>query len=113
MVWNQVADAVIVLLLGAAVAGFVAGQVVEAAAIGVVLVVNTIVGFATELRAARSMESLRALLSTTAEVERSDRRDEIDATELLPGDIVGIEAGEQVPGTPGRGCRRCRASRLP
>ena len=97
VVWNQVADAVIVLLLGAAVAGLVAGEVVEAAAIGVVLVVNTIVGFVTEMRAARSMESLRALMTTTAEVERDDRRDEIDATELVPGDIVGIEAGEQVP----------------
>ncbi|MDZ7676047.1 MAG: cation-transporting P-type ATPase [Acidimicrobiales bacterium] len=97
VVWNQVADAVIVLLIGAAVAGLVAGEAVEAAAIGVVLVVNTIVGFVTELRAARSMESLRALMSTTAEVERSDRRDEIDAAELVPGDVVGVEAGEQVP----------------
>ena len=97
LVWNQIADAVIVLLAGAAVAGLVAGEVVEAAAIGVVLVVNTVVGFVTELRAARSMESLRALLSTVAEVEREDRRDEIDATELVPGDVVGIEAGEQVP----------------
>ncbi|MDZ7678020.1 MAG: cation-transporting P-type ATPase [Acidimicrobiales bacterium] len=97
VVWAQVADAVIVLLLGAAVAGFLAGEVVEAAAIGVVLVVNTVVGFVTELRAARSMESLRALMTTTAEVERDDRRDEIHASELVPGDIVGIEAGEQVP----------------
>lgn len=97
VVWNQVADAVIVLLLGAAAAGLVAGEVVEAAAIGVVLVVNTIVGFVTELRAARSMESLRALMTTTAEVERDGRRDEIDASELVPGDVVGIEAGEQVP----------------
>ncbi len=97
VVWNQIADAVIVLLLGAAAAGLFAGEVVEAAAIGVVLVVNTVVGFVTEFRADRSMESLRALMTTTAEVERSDRRDEIDATELVPGDVVGIEAGEQVP----------------
>ncbi|MCO8128499.1 HAD-IC family P-type ATPase [Acidimicrobiia bacterium EGI L10123] len=97
VVWNQVADAVIVLLLGAAAAGLVAGEVVEAAAIGVVLVVNTVVGFVTELRAARSMESLRALMTTTAEVERGDRRYEIDAGDLVPGDVVGIEAGEQVP----------------
>lgn len=97
VVWNQIADAVIVLLLGAAVAGFVAGEVVEAAAIGFVLVVNTIVGFVTELRAARSMESLRAMLTTTAEVERTDRRDEVTAAELVPGDVVGIEVGERVP----------------
>ncbi|HSL58016.1 MAG TPA: HAD-IC family P-type ATPase [Acidimicrobiales bacterium] len=97
LVWDQVADAVILLLVGAAVAGLLAGETIEAAAIGVVLVVNTIVGFVTELRAARSMESLRALMTTTAEVERDDRRDEIDAVELVPGDVVGVEAGEQVP----------------
>jgi len=97
LVWDQLADAVIVLLIAAAVAGFAVGEVVEAAAIGVVLVVNTIVGFATEFRAARSMESLRALMTTRAEATRDGRRDEIDAVDLVPGDLIGIEAGEQVP----------------
>jgi P-type Ca2+ transporter type 2C len=97
LLWRQVADAVIVLLLGAGVVAFFVGEVVEAVAILVVLVVNTIVGFVTELQAARSMESLRQMLGTVAEVERDDRRVEIDAAELVPGDIVGVEAGEQVP----------------
>ena len=74
LVWDQLADAVIVLLIAAAVAGFAVGEVVEAAAIGVVLVVNTIVGFATEFRAARSMESLRALMTTRAEATRRQTR---------------------------------------
>ena len=97
LLWRQVADAVIVLLLGAGVVAFFVGEVVEAVAILVVLVVNTIVGFVTELQAARSMEALREMLGTVAEVERDDRRIEIDAAELVPGDIVGVEAGEQVP----------------
>lgn len=42
------------------------------------------------------MESLRALMTTRAEVERGDRRDEVDAAELVPGDVVCIDAGEQV-----------------
>ncbi|MFN2310282.1 MAG: cation-transporting P-type ATPase, partial [Gammaproteobacteria bacterium] len=62
LLWRQVADAVIVLLLGAGVVAFFVGEVVEAIAILVVLVVNTIVGFVTELQAARSMESLREML---------------------------------------------------
>ena len=74
LLWDQIAEAVIVLLLGAAVAGFVIGEVIEAVAILVVLVVNTIV-----------------------DVERDDRRDEVDATVLVPGDIVIVEAGEKVP----------------
>ena len=97
LLWNQLASAVVVLLLGAGIVGFIVGETVEAIAILVVLVVNAIVGFATELQAARSMAALRELMGTIAEVERDDRRDEIDAVGLVPGDIVGIEAGEQVP----------------
>jgi Ca2+-transporting ATPase len=97
LVWDQIANAVVVLLVGAAVAGFVVGEVVEAIAIIVVLVINTIVGFVTELQAARSVESLRNMMRTVADVERDDRRDEIDATELVPGDVVVIEAGERTP----------------
>lgn len=97
LVWDQIANAVVVLLIGAAVAGFVVGEVIEAIAIIVVLVINTIVGFITELQAARSVESLRGMMRSVADVERDDRRDEIDATELVPGDIVVVEAGEGVP----------------
>lgn len=97
LLWNQLASAVVVLLLGAGIVGFIVGEVVEAIAILVVLVVNAIVGFATELQAARSMAALRDLMGTVADVERENRRDQVDAAELVPGDIVGIDAGEQVP----------------
>lgn len=94
---DQVRSAVVVLLAAAVVAGLAIGEVVEAVAIAVVLVVNTVVGFVTELRAVRSMEALRHLTATLADVEREDRRDEIDSVELVPGDIVSVEAGDRVP----------------
>ncbi|GAU71345.1 cation-transporting ATPase [Streptomyces sp. NBRC 110611] len=94
---DQVRSAVVVLLVAAAVAGLLIGEVVEAAAVAVVLVINTIVGFATELRAVRSMEALRRLAATVADVEREDRRDELDAVELVPGDIISVEGGDHVP----------------
>ena len=97
LLWDQIANAVVILLLGAGVVGFAVGEVVEAVAIFIVLVVNTVVGFVTEHRAAQSMAALRQMIQTVAEVERDDRRDEINAAELVPGDIVGVEAGEQVP----------------
>jgi Ca2+-transporting ATPase len=97
LLWDQISSAVVVLLLGAGVAGLVVGEVIEAIAILVVLVVNTIVGFATELQASRSVDSLRNMMRTVADVERDDRRDEIDATDIVPGDIVIVEAGERVP----------------
>ncbi|GAA1918840.1 cation-translocating P-type ATPase [Streptomyces sodiiphilus] len=94
---DQVRSAVVLLLLAAAVAGLIIGEVIEAAAIALVLVVNTVVGFTTELRAVRSMEALRRLAATVADVEREDRRDEIDSAELVPGDIISVESGDLVP----------------
>ncbi|WP_170176997.1 cation-translocating P-type ATPase [Myceligenerans xiligouense] len=94
---DQVRGVVVILLAAAVVAGLAIGEILEAAAVAVVLVVNTVVGFVTELRAVRSMESLRRLTATQADVERQDRRDEIDAVELVPGDIVSVEAGDRVP----------------
>jgi len=97
LLWQQLANPVVVLLVVAGVAGLLLGETIEAIAIGVVVVANTVVGFLTELKAARSMQALRGLVSTVAEVEREDRRDEVDAAELVPGDVVGVEAGERVP----------------
>jgi P-type Ca2+ transporter type 2C len=94
---DQLRSAVVALLLAAVVAGLLIGETLEAAAVAVVIVVNTIVGFVTELRAVRSMEALRHLTATVADVERDDRRDELDAVELVPGDIVSVEAGDRVP----------------
>ncbi|MGM0385812.1 MAG: cation-translocating P-type ATPase [Actinomycetota bacterium] len=94
---DQVRSTVVVLLAVAAVAGVLIGEYIEAVAIAVVLVVNTVVGFVTELRAVRSVEGLRSLASAIADVERDDSRDEVDAVELVPGDMVSLEAGDRVP----------------
>jgi P-type Ca2+ transporter type 2C len=94
---DQLRSAVVLLLIGAAVAGVLIGEYVEATAVALVLVVNTVVGFFTELRAVRSVEGLRRLASAVADVERDDRRNEVDAVSLVPGDIVSVEAGDRVP----------------
>lgn len=94
---GQFRSAVVLLLIAAIIAGLVIGEYVEAAAITVVLIVNAAVGFFTELRAVRSIEALRSLASAVADVERDDIRDEVDARELVPGDIVSVEAGDRIP----------------
>ncbi len=94
---DQLRSAVVLLLIAAVAAGVVIGEYIEAGAVALVLVVNTIVGFVTELRAVRSVEGLRELASAIADVERDDRRDELDAGELVPGDIVSVDAGDRVP----------------
>ena len=97
LLWDQLATPVVALLVVAGGVGLAVGEVIEAIAIGVVVVINTIVGFLTEFQAARSMDALRDMVQTIAEVERDDRRDEIDAAELVPGDVVTVGAGAQVP----------------
>jgi len=91
-------DSFIVLLLAAAgVAAFVMGDVVEAVAIGAVLVLNGAIGFVTEMRAIDSIESLQDITAVETRVRRAGEETTVDASELVPGDVVVLEAGDLVP----------------
>lgn len=93
---NQVESLVVLLLVAAAVVAFAFGEIVEAIAIGVVLVLNTAIGFGMEWRAIRSMESLRRLGQVPATVRRDGRIQRVSAEDLVPGDIVVLEEGDVV-----------------
>ncbi len=97
MLVDQFTSLVVVLLLGAAVVSSVLGQTVEAIAIAAALVINAAIGFVTELRATKSMESLRGLGQPTSSVRRDGAIEEIPSTEIVPGDIVLLEEGVVVP----------------
>lgn len=85
-----------VLLAAGAVAG-IAGEVVEAVAVLIAVLVNAVIGFVTERRAMQSVESLRELGRTSALVRRGGRQVEVDAAEVVPGDVVVLEEGDIVP----------------
>jgi P-type Ca2+ transporter type 2C len=94
---DQFRSVLILVLVGAAVlAGFV-GDVKDTIVITVVLLINATIGFAMENRAERSLDALRRMLSPVARVRRADRVSEIDAADLVPGDLVLLEAGDRVP----------------
>ena len=93
----QFKSLVVVLLLGASLAAFAFGQFVEGLAIAVALVINAVIGFVTEFKAMRSMEALQRIGRTTAMVRRGGERMEIDAADLVPGDMVILGEGEIVP----------------
>ncbi|PRQ09078.1 cation-translocating P-type ATPase [Enhygromyxa salina] len=100
--WPQILLAqlrsIVVVLLGAAmILAFATGRIPEGAAVLAVLVINTTIGFVTELRAARSMAALRKLGEHCTRARRDGREREIVATELVPGDIVLLAAGDLVP----------------
>jgi Ca2+-transporting ATPase len=94
---DQLAGVVVVLLFGAAVISVVLGDVVEAAAIAAVLIINTAIGFLTEWRARRAMEALRQLDVPRASVVRNGHLQLIDADRLVPGDVIEVSAGHAVP----------------
>ena len=85
------------LLVIAAALGLLIGDPKDALAIVAVLVLNVVLGFATEFRARRAVEALRALQVQRATVVRTGRAYEIDARTLVPGDVVQLDAGYAVP----------------
>lgn len=88
----------VVYLLGAA-AGLALyfGEMEEGIAIAAVLAINALIGFVTELKAAQSILALRALGGRKARVRREGRVRVIPTEELVPGDIVVLDAGDSVP----------------
>jgi Ca2+-transporting ATPase len=92
----QFRNLVVALLLFAGLVSLAFGEIEEAVAIVAVVAVNALIGFVTELRATRSMEAIRALGHATAKVLRDGELHEVNAVELVPGDVVSLEAGDIV-----------------
>lgn len=84
------------LLMVGSILSFAFGDVIDGVAILAVVIINAAIGFVTELRAVRSMESLRELGSVDVVVNRSGRRRTIPADGLVPGDIVIVDGGDIV-----------------
>jgi Ca2+-transporting ATPase len=93
----QLRSIIVVLLLGAVAVSLFVGDRLEALAIAVVLVLNTFIGFLTELRARRAIEALVQFDAPRALVVRNGHARIIDARELVPGDVIHLDAGQQVP----------------
>jgi len=94
---RQFSGFLVLILIVAGVIAFLAGQTVDALAIGLVVILNGILGFVQEWRAETALEALRELMAPNAMVVRDDRETIVPARELVPGDLVLLEAGDTVP----------------
>ena len=94
---DQVNNPVIYLLLGAVVVSFIFGDIPEAIAIIVVILLNTIIGFWMEYQARTSVKALKKLNRLQARVKRDGETKKIDAAEVVPGDVIELEAGDVIP----------------
>ena len=93
----QFASVLVALLAAAAALSLLFGQWAEAIAVLAVLLLNAGIGFVTELRAVRSVESLRSLGTATTTVRRDGRLATVPLAEVVPGDVLVLNGGDLVP----------------
>lgn len=96
-IYDQFANFVVVLLLVAALISAVLGEWVEASAIMIIVLLNAGLGVIQESRAEEALAALRKMASPDANVLRAGHRRAVPAREVVPGDIVFLEAGNFVP----------------
>jgi P-type Ca2+ transporter type 2C len=94
---NQLRSMIVLLLVAAASLSFTFGDWPEGIAVVIVIILNTAIGFFTEIRAVRSMEALYRLVRIEAKVKRSGTITVVRAEDLVPGDVVALEAGDMAP----------------
>jgi len=93
----QFHNILIYVLLGAAVITALLNHVVDTLVILAVVIVNAVIGFIQEGKAETAMEAIRQMLAPRAAVVRDGVRQTVAGEELVPGDIVLLEAGDKVP----------------
>lgn len=100
-VWKRVLaefnDVVIWILLAAAVISGLTGEWVDTAAIMAIVVLNAALGFFQEDRAEKALAALQELAAPAAKVIRGGQQTSIPAREVVPGDVVELEAGDNIP----------------
>jgi Ca2+-transporting ATPase len=97
MVLDQINNFIVILLIVAAVVSAVLGEWIDAGAIFTIVVLNAILGVVQERRAEKALTALKKLAAPDAQVMRDGRRMTIPASQLVPGDIVYLEAGNFIP----------------
>lgn len=105
---RQFKGAMVYLLLAAALISLSLREWLDAGAIVVVIIVNGLIGFATEYRAEKAVDALKKMTTTRAKVLRGGKLFEVDGETLVPGDILVIEAGDVIAAD----ARLLEASRL-
>ncbi len=94
---EQYTSALIWVLIAAAVVMVAVGHTLDAGVIAGIVVFITLFGFAQDYRAEQSIQALKGMSTTYALARRDGEKTELDATRLVPGDVVFVESGDVVP----------------
>jgi Ca2+-transporting ATPase len=95
MLWDQLNNFVVIMLIVASIISAALGDYVEATAIMAIVVLNAILGIVQESRAEEALAALQKLAAPDAQVIRDGHRIVVPARELVPGDITLLEAGNR------------------
>ncbi len=94
---RQFKDIFVIMLLIAIAISVLIGEIIDASTIGAIVILNSIVGFVQEYRSEKAMEAMKKLTAPKARVLRGGKEMLIPAREVVPGDIVLLEAGDRIP----------------
>ncbi|HNB87930.1 MAG TPA: cation-translocating P-type ATPase, partial [Anaerolineales bacterium] len=97
LLWGQLNNFVVILLIVASVISALLGDYIEAAAIMAIVVLNAVLGIVQEQRAEQALAALKKLAAPDARVLRDGAHTSVPSYNLVPGDIVFLEAGNFIP----------------
>lgn len=97
MLWEQINSMLIYILIAAAVISAIVGEVSDAIIIFLVIILNAVIGVVQETKAEKALEELKKMATPKALVRRDGTVKEISSEQIVPGDIVLIDAGRFIP----------------
>mgnify|MGYP000897112854 CR=1 FL=1 len=97
MLLDQFKEGMVLMLIGAAIISGLVGEVEDSIIILLIVVLNAILGVAQESKAENSLEALKKMSAPVATVIRGSKAQQIPARELVPGDLIIVEAGTNIP----------------
>lgn len=97
MIWDQINSILIWILIIAAIVSSFVGEITDAIIIFIVIVLNAVIGIVEESKAEKALEELKKISTPKAIVKRDGKVSEISSEELVPGDVVILDAGRFVP----------------
>jgi Ca2+-transporting ATPase len=97
MIAGQFTELLVLVLIAAGILSYFVGDPVDTIAIFTIVVLNGLLGFVQEFKAEKAIDALKKLSALNATVKRNGKWREIDAKDLVPGDVVQLEEGTKIP----------------
>ncbi len=97
LIWDQINSVLIYILIAAAVISAIVGEISDAVIIGLVIVLNAVIGVVQESKAEKALQELKKMSTPKAIVKRDGSFQEIPSEEVVVGDLISLNAGRYVP----------------